>query len=275
MSRPAQVTEEVLTALDREALRRIARKTWHFFETFVTAEDHWLPPDNFQEDPNGVLAPRTSPTNMGLYLLSCVAAHDFGYLSLPALLERLENTLDTFDRLERHDGHFCNWYDTHNLQPLQPVYISTVDSGNLLACLLTLKQGLREKAEERLPPPALCDGLEDTLRLVAEALADIASPAGSDTPSVFQAMTDTVARHEWPAETSAGGPAGRAEAAGGHAAANRRPQRQDAASERGAARKARRPGAARLGRLTELRCDRQQRRINLDTWTTRTRALYP
>src|SRR5262249_56393985 len=102
VSRPRRREEEPLTAADRRDLRRLARKTWHFFETFVTAEDHWLPPDNYQEDPKGLLAHRTSPTNLGLYLLSTLAAHDLGYLSLPALLDPLENTFHTLHPLARH-----------------------------------------------------------------------------------------------------------------------------------------------------------------------------
>ena len=112
---PRPVAEPPLTDDERRALRRIARKTWHFFETFVGDEDHWLPPDNFQEDPDGRVAHRTSPTNMGLLLLSTLSAHDLGYIGLRTLLERLEKTFDTFDRLEKHWGHFYNWYDTRTL----------------------------------------------------------------------------------------------------------------------------------------------------------------
>src|SRR5207237_590564 len=87
VSRPLRARREApLTEPDRRELRRLARKTWYFFETFVTPRENGLPPDNYQEDPKGVVAPRTSPTNIGLYLLSNLAAHDLGYLSLPALL---------------------------------------------------------------------------------------------------------------------------------------------------------------------------------------------
>ena len=100
VSKPPPVEEPELTDQERRLLRRLARKTWSFFETFVTEEDNWLPPDNYQEDPKAAVAHRTSPTNMGLYLVSSLAAHDFGYLSFPALLGRLEKTFATFDRLE-------------------------------------------------------------------------------------------------------------------------------------------------------------------------------
>jgi cyclic beta-1,2-glucan synthetase len=173
VSRPRVVVEAPLTAEERRDLRRVARKTWHFFDTFVTAEDHWLPPDNFQEDPKGVVAHRTSPTNMGLYLLSALAAHDFGYLTLSGLAGRLEDTFAAFDRLERFHGHFHNWYDTRTLAVLPAPYISTVDSGNLLACLLTVGQGLHEKARRPADLAAMREGLADTLKLVAEAVRDL------------------------------------------------------------------------------------------------------
>ena len=134
VSRPKQVRDLTLSEDERRALRRITRKTWHFFETFVGDEDHWLPPDNFQEIPDGRIAHRTSPTNQGMLLLSTMAAHDLGYLSLGRLAERLEKTIDALEQMEKHWGHFYNWYETRTLRPLPPAYISTVDSGNLLGC---------------------------------------------------------------------------------------------------------------------------------------------
>ena len=115
-----------------------ARRTWRFFETFVTPADNMLPPDNFQEDPAPVVARRTSPTNIGLYLLSAVAAHDFGWAGLLDTVERLEATLATMTRLPRFRGHFYNWYGTADLRPLEPRYVSTVDSGNLAGHLIAL-----------------------------------------------------------------------------------------------------------------------------------------
>ncbi len=178
VSRPPRLAEEALTAEEIRPLRRLARKTWGFFETFVGAEDNWLPPDNYQEEPREAVAHRTSPTNMGLYLISGLAAHDFGYLSFPALIGRLEKTFATFDRLERSHGHFHNWYDTQTLKSLPPVFLSTVDSGNLLGCLVTLKQGLREKASESIPNLTIREGFEDALELFAEALRSLEPPAG-------------------------------------------------------------------------------------------------
>ena len=169
VSRPKQVRDLTLSEDERRALRRITRKTWHFFETFVGDEDHWLPPDNFQEIPDGRIAHRTSPTNQGMLLLSTMAAHDLGYLSLGRLAERLEKTIGALEQMEKHWGHFYNWYETRTLRPLPPAYISTVDSGNLLGCLLALKQGLIEKTREPVLGLAVVAGLTDTFRLIDES----------------------------------------------------------------------------------------------------------
>ncbi|MGA2703308.1 MAG: glucoamylase family protein [Isosphaeraceae bacterium] len=169
VSRPKQVRDLMLSEDERRALRRITRKTWLFFETFVGDEDHWLPPDNFQEIPDGRIAHRTSPTNQGMLLLSTLAAHDLGYLGLGRLADRLEKTFDALERMEKHWGHFYNWYDTRTLRPLPPAYISTVDSGNLLGCLLALKQGLIEKTREPVLGLAVAAGLTDTFRLIDES----------------------------------------------------------------------------------------------------------
>ncbi|HSC94602.1 MAG TPA: glycosyl transferase, partial [Burkholderiales bacterium] len=111
---------------DARALRLVARRTWRYFETFVTATDHMLPPDNFQEDPKPTVAHRTSPTNLGLYLLSTVSARDFGWAGTADTVDRLEATLVTMSGLQRFRGHFYNWYDTRDLRPLDPQYVSSV-----------------------------------------------------------------------------------------------------------------------------------------------------
>jgi cyclic beta-1,2-glucan synthetase len=170
VSQSPRVREKPLCDAERRELHRVARRVWGIFETFVGDGDHWLPPDNYQEEPRGQLAHRTSPTNQGLLLVSTLAAHDLGYLGLPTLLERLEKTCDTLERLERYRGHFYNWYDTLTLQPLQPAYVSTVDSGNLLGSLLTLVHGLDDKVHEPVVGPALKEGLIDTLGVLAECL---------------------------------------------------------------------------------------------------------
>ena len=157
ISQPIVSPAPDLTAAQLSFLRHTARKTWHYFDTFVTAKENWLPPDNFQEPPAPVIAARTSPTNMGLALLANLAARDFGYLSMGGLIQRTQDALTTMQGLERHRGHFYNWYDTHTLQPLHPLYVSSVDSGNLAAHLLTLSSGLKEQADEKIfTPPGIC-----------------------------------------------------------------------------------------------------------------------
>ncbi len=154
-------------------LGKLSRRTWGFFETHVTAADHWLPPDNVQEHPALMVARRTSPTNIGLALLADLAAHDFGYLSVGGLMTRIGNTLATMGALPRHRGHFYNWYDTATLQPLPPRYVSTVDSGNLAGHLLTLRQGLLALVDAPLLPAAVT-GLADTFAVLREARGDAA-----------------------------------------------------------------------------------------------------
>ena len=168
VSEPIGPDQAVLTEKQRRTLRRAARKTWRFFETFVTSPGHYLAPDNFQEDPKGEVAWRTSPTNMGLQLLSCLNAYDLGYVCLQEMNGRVEATLNTMSGLERHAGHFYNWYDIETLQPLRPSYVSTVDSGNLAGHLLTLRVGLLEVTEAPLLGSQLLAGARDTLALALE-----------------------------------------------------------------------------------------------------------
>jgi cyclic beta-1,2-glucan synthetase len=141
ISKPDVHEEIKITPAQEKKLHLLARSTWLYFEHFVSPEDRWLPPDHFQERPRGLVQHQTSPTNIGLMLLSTMAAHDMGYMGAPELSLRLRDAFDSMDSLERMRGHFLNWYDTRTLAPLLPRYISTVDSGNLAACLLTLKQG--------------------------------------------------------------------------------------------------------------------------------------
>ena len=146
LSKPAPTSRPEISDEDREYLKQVARATWKYFETFVGPEDRWLPPDNVQLDPEPRIAHRTSPTNIAMSLLSTISAHDLGFIDADALIERLEATLTTIDRLEHFEGHLLNWYDTQNLMPLLPKYVSTVDSGNYAAALLTLSAAMRELA---------------------------------------------------------------------------------------------------------------------------------
>nr|WP_296758811.1 glucoamylase family protein [Thioalkalivibrio sp.] len=163
-------------SVDQQAfLRTSARRTWRYFADFVGPEDHWLPPDNWQEYPAPAIASRTSPTNMGMSLLADLAACDFGYITAGECLQRIGDTLASMEKLERYRGHFYNWYDTRTLQPLQPQYVSSVDSGNLAGCLLTLQTGLAEMKHQPVLSANALQGLQDTLQVLAEQLP--ASPA--------------------------------------------------------------------------------------------------
>ncbi|MCA1602270.1 MAG: hypothetical protein LC776_11715, partial [Acidobacteria bacterium] len=153
---------------DLRFARLVARRTWRFFETFVGAEDNWLPPDNFQEDPRPVIAHRTSPTNIGMLMLSTLSAHDFGYISTMEFVERQELTFASLTKLGKLRGHCFNWYDTRTLAPLVPQYISTVDSGNLAGHLIALKQAFIEMPEVKLLDQRVIDGLNDTILAISE-----------------------------------------------------------------------------------------------------------
>lgn len=160
---------------DRTHLRRLARRTWYFFERFVGPEDHWLPPDHFQEDPKGVVAHRTSPTNIGLLLVSNLTAYDQGYIDAQELVIRSRNTLRTLSKLPRFRGHIHNWCDTQHLTTLPPAYVSTVDSGNLLGSLLTLKQGLLGISQDKAWRFGHFEGLLDTVGVLEDSLEEYPS----------------------------------------------------------------------------------------------------
>jgi len=173
ISRPLLETVPPPSAEQRSRFRMLARRTWLFYEQFVGPTDNWLPPDHFQESPRGVVAHRTSPTNVGLYLLSTLAAQDLGYGSITDLAARLRFTFDTLAKLPRHRGHFLNWIDTSSLQPLPPSYVSTVDSGNLAGCLVALKQGCLHLPQQYVWRRQWWEGLLDTLALLIVAVTQV------------------------------------------------------------------------------------------------------
>jgi cyclic beta-1,2-glucan synthetase len=163
-----------LSREERRAFRKIARATWLFFEELVVAADNWLAPDNYQEGRRELVAHRTSPTNIGLQLLSTLAAYDFGYLGMTGTLDRVERTVNTLLRMPRYRGHFYNWYDTRSLAPLAPAYISTVDSGNLAGYLITLRAGLtRVVSGNPLVEQSALEGLKDVLSLCEDEVLHI------------------------------------------------------------------------------------------------------
>lgn len=166
----------VLPAAEQRYLRRVARRTWRFFTAFVNDRSAWLPPDNYQVSHREQVAMRTSPTNIGLWLLSALAAHDFGYQTLDQLVRTLSRSLETIGRLERHEGHLLNWYDLETLRPLEPRYVSAVDSGNLLAALWALQQGLHELLHAPLLGPQVFEGLRDTWEVYEQATRQDGGP---------------------------------------------------------------------------------------------------
>ncbi len=162
--------EEAISRDDEKYVRGIARQTWRYFDDFVGPETNWLPPDNYQEALNVEIAQRTSPTNMGLWLLACVAANDFGWLTIDEVAERSRATLATFDEMEKFEGHFLNWYGSLDAQPLRPRYVSTVDSGNLLGSLWTMARSMKDLARSPMFDGKSLRGLLDVLDLLEREL---------------------------------------------------------------------------------------------------------
>ncbi|NLS05800.1 protein ndvB [Rhizobium sp. P32RR-XVIII] len=167
-------TEDRLEVADSVSseLRKVARRTWRYFEAFTTAEQNYLPPDNVQETPHVIVATRTSPTNIGVYLLSVISGRQFGWFSFEETIERLERTIATIDKMEKYRGHLFNWYHTDTLQTLGPRYVSSVDSGNLAGHLIAVSSACRDWAEA---PSAHMqgnlDGVGDTAGILGEVLA--------------------------------------------------------------------------------------------------------
>jgi cyclic beta-1,2-glucan synthetase len=174
-----------LTDSDVRFLRRLSRRTWRYFSDFVGPGTHWLPPDNYQVSHQNQLAMRTSPTNIGLGLLSAIAAGDFGYLSLDEVVSRLSASISTLKRLEHHDGHLLNWYDLKDLKPLEPRYVSFVDSGNLIAALWTLAEGLRDLLQRPVLGEYTRQGLVDTIGVALEGV--VAEENQEFTPASLEA----------------------------------------------------------------------------------------
>ena len=182
----AAASRAPLTGDDAQALRRTARRTWRFFETFVTAADNMLPPDNFQEDPAPAVAHRTSPTNIGLYLLSVVCARDFGWIGTDQAIDRLEATLGTMSRMQSLRGHLFNWYDTRDLRPLEPRYVSTVDSGNLAGHLIALANACREWGVRPFEASRRLQGVADALDMTRAECARLRDGRQTQTVTLHQ-----------------------------------------------------------------------------------------
>ena len=192
ISRPDVHEAAELTVQQRQTLRTLARRTWLFYEHFVGPDSNWLPPDHFQEAPRGVVAQRTSPTNVGLYLLTVLAAHDLGYVGMTNMAVRLFATFSTLEEMPRHRGHFLNWIDTHTLETLPPGYVSTVDSGNLAGCLIALKQACLAMPQQSVWRWEAWQGLVDLLLLLEDSLPVYPQPDGgtaADDPAVGTSTT--------------------------------------------------------------------------------------
>jgi cyclic beta-1,2-glucan synthetase len=178
LGRPVRLPKRNRIAVeDIDMLRRLARRTWRYFDDLVSAETNWLPPDNSQLALRVEVAQRTSPTNIGLWLTSALAGADFGYLTVTDFLVRATQTMETLDRMERYEGHFLNWYNTKTLEPLMPRYVSTVDSGNLLASLWVFEKGCRDLLGAPLLSHSALQGIADTLGVLGEEAGEDASVA--------------------------------------------------------------------------------------------------
>lgn len=168
ISKDIKNKEFKLTASQGKMLRRISRKTWAYFEDFVNEKDNWLAPDNYQQDPPNGVARRTSPTNIAMGLTSNLTAYDLGYIGLEENLQRLNNILKSMDKLKKYKGHFYNWYNTETMNTLNPEYISTVDSGNLVGYLWILEENLEEYKNTPFINKNMMKGICDTLSLANE-----------------------------------------------------------------------------------------------------------
>ena len=189
---PREKESEGLSEKDRRTLALTARRTWRFFETFVTPEENHLPPDNFQEDPRPTIAHRTSPTNISLYLLSAVSARDFAWIGTIEMVERLEAVMATIQKVEKYRGHLYNWYETRRLDPLEPRYISTVDSGNLAGHAIAFERACLNQLDEPALHPRALAGIGDAFALAREALSAI--PSGRRGGSVTRREIETAMR---------------------------------------------------------------------------------
>ena len=141
-----------LTEQDKQYVFNVGKKTWEYFKDTLTEENNYLPPDNYQADRKEVLAKRTSPTNIGLALLTVISSYDLAYEKLENVLDLLQKMTNTIEKLSKWNGHLYNWYNIETLEPLFPRYISVVDSGNFIGYVYVLKQfyiEIKEKIENK------------------------------------------------------------------------------------------------------------------------------
>ncbi|HEY8271977.1 MAG TPA: glucoamylase family protein [Pseudobdellovibrionaceae bacterium] len=190
ISRPFEKkTLRPMTSSDQEILRLTGRRIWLFFASFVKSEDHFLPPDNFQEEPHPVIAHRSSPTNFGLYLLSVFSARSFGWITLHDAIHHLSKTLESLHELPKYNGHFYNWYETTTLRPLDPKYISSVDNGNLAGHLIAVAQGFNHILSQKIDMANLTVGVYESLELLKQALSSKKSPLLTSVHQIEKALS--------------------------------------------------------------------------------------
>jgi cyclic beta-1,2-glucan synthetase len=194
----AEQPQSLLPEEDRRFLRIIARYTWRYFTDFVSAKTSWLPPDNYQVSHQNQLAMRTSPTNIGLYLVSVLSAHDFGYLTVDEVTQKLMRTMETVGTLERHEGHLLNWYDIATQEPLKPHYVSSVDSGNLLGALWALDRGLESLMHAPLLDAQAFTGLHDAGEILRRAAQEKGSSSATAPPWDLRGLNEIMAAWDSP-----------------------------------------------------------------------------
>ncbi len=190
LSEPVGSRMPPLQPSERRALRMLARRTWLFFETFVEPNNQWLPVDNHQEEPHEQTARRTSPTNIGMMLLSVMSAYDLGYIGASELSQRLRSSFASIARLTRYQGHLLNWYETQSSEPLLPRYVSTVDSGNYIGCLLALARGCEDVARAPVLRGESWKGLADSVALLVEVLRGVPEEETAPLRAIAARMLD-------------------------------------------------------------------------------------
>ncbi|HEX7555182.1 MAG TPA: hypothetical protein VF338_01055, partial [Leptolinea sp.] len=195
ISKPITHITIPLTEAQRKKIHRLARRTWAFFEQFAGPDDHWLPPDHFQESPRGSVAHYTTPTNIGLFLVSILSAYDLGYIGILELAVRLRSTFESMSSLEHYRGHLLNWYDSHTMAALPPRYISTVDSGNLAACLITLKEGCLSIADTPILDFKQWQGLLAILDILSEILQAVEKSNPQTAIGFFNTELNSIYEH--------------------------------------------------------------------------------
>ena len=186
LDRPLESGRSEISTDDENFLRMVALKTWRYFRQFSTAEDQWLIPDNVQKK-ECEIAHRVSPTNLGLLLNSQYAAYDLGFITLPRYLEETNKSFSHAKGMPKFEGHFVNWYDTRTATPLKPLFVSSVDSGNLVCSLLTLKQGCLAAVNQAVVSESMLQSLREYLQLSSEEAAACGVHSGSSAPveSIF------------------------------------------------------------------------------------------